>query len=183
MEVARGLGLVVVLLSALILQAASFWWGQSPVAGPMAGDTLPAVSVQPLGQGDASFLSEAVSPRGECGLVYIMSTRCVFCNRLRATWAGTYRAWADSVGREVDVLWLVEQDEATVRSWLRGWDLPGVRAATVPSAHDEAWRKLGVIGTPISYLIDRSGHVAVGVAGPRLPPSALTRRACLDLNG
>jgi len=179
MTVSRSLPLtlVVALLALLAVQVVR-WRSLPPLAGPMRGDTLPAVLVERLPGRDTLPLAAAVVPGGRCGLAYIMSTHCPFCNRMRATWQAEYPPWAENVGEPVDILWVLDTDVESTRAWAADWHLPGVTLATLISDRAHAWRRLGVLGTPIAYLVSRSGRVVGGIAGPALPPAELVRGAC-----
>jgi hypothetical protein len=151
-----------------------------PLAGPMVGDTLPSVLVQRLNGGGAEMIGEILRKAGSCGVVFAVDPYCSVCSRMRYTWRGVFQAWVDSVGLELPVLWVGGEDVLEMRAFVEGFDLPGVTVVRIQRDFGVAWRRLGVYGTPISYLVDRGGIVRAGVAGPLLPPAELTRTFCLE---
>lgn len=113
-----------------------------------------------------------------CGILFAIDPNCGVCARMRYTWPLHYLEWRDSVGTDVPVFWLGLKKEAGIKAFVEDFDLPGVTVATVIRDTRGVLRRLGVYGTPVSYLVDREGRVQAGVAGPQLPPSELARISC-----
>ena len=174
---------VLVLLGLLVLaQLAFLWRGKTlpPLAGPMIEDTLPTLAIHDLNGGSHRSLGESLRRARSCSIVFAIDPNCSVCARMRYTWPALYLEWRDSVGTDVPVFWLGWQEETVMGAFIEDFDLPGVTVATVFRDTEATWRRLGVYGTPVSYLVDREGRVQAGVAGPQLPPAELARVSCVQ---
>lgn len=155
-----------------------FWHAVNnpPLRGPVRGEPFPTLEAQGLGQKAPRVLGEGVDT---CLVVTVMATGCPFCSRMRHTWNAQYRAWRAGTTANVSVVWLFSEPEERVESWTEGRSYDDVTVMTL-SGRERATvrRRLGVVGTPMSYLVGKDGKVLVGIAGPRLPPSDLVSERC-----
>jgi len=72
---------------------------------------------------------------------------------------------------------LFRQDIDVAAAFVEQAPVSGVTIASITD--DKSWsRPLGVVSTPMAYLIDTAGIVRAGVSGTRLPPAASARRFC-----
>jgi hypothetical protein len=98
---------------------------------------------------------------------------------MRVTWPDRFTIWTDSVGSDVRPLWLSEGGRAALRDFIAGFAMDEIDFAYVPlGGTREAYRLLGVLGTPTLYLVDREGIVRAGFLGDAFPPVDLSRSVC-----
>lgn len=159
------------------------WWAQnhpSPPTGPPLGEPLPATNVTLLGvtDGSAETLRDFTSATGRCSLVVLASVSCSYCRLMRATWPSRARLWVDSVGAEVERVWLSGDSEGDLQAFYEGFDFDDVTLLRVPEEPALALGRLGLFGTPTTYLLDRKGRLHFGVMGDRLPPVSEGQDAC-----
>ncbi len=175
-------GVPVVLVAALLVQVGVRLWRQqhpAPPTGPATGDVLPLVWVAPLAQSsDSVRLTSLLTQGGGCSLLVVVSTTCHYSARMRYTWPEQARLWTDSVGVPLQLVWLAGEEPVDLLAFYRGYDLRGVRLLRVTSSPAEALARLGVFGTPTTYLVDASGRLRLAVMGNRLPPATAAREAC-----
>lgn len=114
-----------------------------------------------------------------CSLLVIVSTECGACESLRDEWQNRVGHWLDSVASPIQTLWLSTQDRNQFAVFVEGANLEGVTLLSPWGQGSREMSQLGVIGTPLSYLIDDEGLVRLGVLGSRLPPVEPTKEICL----
>lgn len=173
-------GPIIVVLILLMIVQIGYLYRVGMVAtmgGPLVGEQMPTIKAETL-DGRAIDIGTVFAEQSTCGVVFVMSTHCPFCTRMRRTWPYIYGQWVGSVGHSVPTIWLLKDDAELTNKWIAGFTLPDVTVATIVRRRDAAWRRLGVIGTPVSYLIGVNGKVQAGVMGPTLPPAKTARAAC-----
>jgi len=149
-----------------------------PLRGPVKGELFPTLEAQELRQGIPQVLGEGGDA---CIFVPVMATSCPFCSRMRHTWDAEYDAWREGTTADLQVVWLFPEPRERVESWTEGRSWDDVTVMTLPGRRGERTailRRLGVIGTPTSYLVSGTGEVLMGIAGPRLPPPDLVSERC-----
>lgn len=151
----------------------------SPLTGPLPGEKPPAVDVIELTSGSLMSLDRLLLQHGGCSLLVIVSTECGACEILRDEWQNRVAIWLDSVGSPIQSLWLSTQDRTRFTAFVEGANLEGVTLLSPQGAGSREMSQLGVIGTPLSYLIDEGGFVRLGVLGSRFPPVEATKEICL----
>lgn len=167
------------LLTAAVIQLGALRWLRTrPLTGPVTGEVLPASVTVSLNSIHEQQLTDLLTSRGTCSLLVIVSTHCYFCRQMRGTWPQQAREWADSVGVPVHSVWLSGEDEETLNTFYEGYDFSGVTLARLPSRPARTLQRLGLVGTPTSYLLDRQGRLRLGVLGDRFPPVPQGQRAC-----
>ncbi len=152
--------------------------GRPSLAGPLPGEMFPRVVVRAVADGRTGVIDRMVRESGSCALVVLMSIHCSHCARMRYTWTEAYNSWSDSLTFDVPTYWVTYETPHEVSDWVGAFNLQGTSVVGVLRKPDRAWRKLGVIGTPQSYLVHRSGRVHSGHFGPSLPSTAFARDAC-----
>lgn len=115
---------------------------------------------------------------GDCSLLVLVSVHCGVCKGWRPRWNRQYRAWTDTVGYPVPAAWLSAEPLAQLQLMLRDYHLDGVRPLAVMSKPVRSFRRLGVRGTPTSYLVDSAGYIVGGSVGAQLPPAGVVRDSC-----
>jgi len=152
--------------------------GPLPLTGPQVGEPLPNVELSFVRKPERHGLSEILRSDGQCSLLVFISTYCGICRKIRYTWPDRIEEWAKSAQVHVRVIWLgAEREESLVRFFSEtGNPIPEI--ARISSDVTAALTKLGVYGTPTTYLTDRSGRLRIGTMGDQLPPEEETRRYC-----
>lgn len=179
MQFLRAHGLTVLLLAALATQLV-FWEGRvnPPLpSGPLPGEPLPPIAVRNLGDTVPRKLDDMLVGGG-CALLVFVSPTCRTCLRMRRTWPGDFLAWQAAVGVSVRAVWLSDGSPEQATAFLTARILPAELAYVIEEHAAFAYRDLGVLGTPTSYLVDASGLVLGGIIGDVLPPTELTQRHC-----
>lgn len=149
-----------------------------PLTGPITGQALPPTHVRLLAEIKSQDLTELLTDTGSCSLLVIISSACPVCQRMRITWPRQYRAWADSIGAPMRAVWLSADSLEVLRTFYSGYDFRGIELARITTEPRAAMRRLGIYGTPTTYLIDRDGRLRIGVAGDQLPPTTSARTFC-----
>lgn len=152
--------------------------GNESPSGPITDSLLPTVPIRFLNEPHQIELARVVTRKHGCSFIVFMSVYCGICQQMRATWPAHFRAWSDSVGRSIQAVWIFGGERQALDVFLAGYDLGGVIAAHIVSDADEAFRRFGVFGTPISYVVDASGRMRVGMIGNRFPPSSQVSQFC-----
>ena len=159
------------------------WWTTivpSPPSGPTVGEPLPATRVTFLNSDSSLYLHEAMTSEDSCSLLVMISTTCPFCLRMRDSWRRDVTQWSDSLGVPVTMLWLAGEDDATLTEFYSGYDFEGVTLLRVADDPARALGRLGLIGTPTTYLLDPHGRLRMGVMGDLLPPIETGREICVS---
>lgn len=161
----------------------SNWWQSArphPPVGPALGEPLPSTPVRSVDVKAApvEYLEKLATAGNRCALVVLASMSCHYCQLMRLTWSARARSWADSVGREVNFIWLAGDDVTEQQSFYSGFDFAGVVLRTVVGEPGRALGRLGLFGTPTTYLLDREGLLREGVMGDRLPSVSAGMAAC-----
>lgn len=155
-------------------------WSDRPKP-PMAltiGGPLPSSSVSEVGSAAVGELHHYLTADSTCTLLTIISTTCGICQRMRGSWPAASRRWVDSVGAPIKLVWLGGEDHQTLLDFYSGFAFAGVRKLKVNEDPVGTFRRLGVIGTPTTYLLDGSGQLIQGIIGNRRPPVRLARDSC-----
>lgn len=146
--------------------------------GPTIGEPLPATTVAVLNTDDVVSLQDLLAAEEACALLVLITTDCPFCLRMRETWTRNAAVWSDSVGSHVSKIWLAGDDLSSLNEFYGGYDFEGVTLARLDDDPARALGRLGVFGTPTTYLLDRGGLLRMGVMGERLPPAEVGREVC-----
>jgi hypothetical protein len=160
-------------------QLAAIGWARRPpeLAGPTRGQPLPDVGAVVIADGSPIAFRQLFTGQS-CTLLVLISPGCAACRRMRDSWAARLRAWTDTIGAPMRAIWLTASDSATARAFTLGYDLSGIVLARAIDDPERVGRRLGVIGTPTSYLLDRTGTLRLGILGDTLPPAHMARAAC-----
>lgn len=152
----------------------------SPPIGPSIGDTLPATMVSglPGGHTRKPLSSVLAADPASCVLLVMVMTDCPYCSRMRWTWPRKAAEWTRAVGETVSFVWLAGEPAAVLRSFYEGFDFSDVTLLNVTGNAGEALGRLGLFGTPTTYLLDAKRRLGYGVMGDRLPPIDVGRRIC-----
>lgn len=176
---------VILVAGSLTLLVQGFvWWrvGQPTLPqGPQMDAVLPSVMVQPIDPVDNPLpLSSLVAAKQTCTLIVLASRDCIWCQRMRLTWASEYRTWVDQAGIKgrIQALWIVAEGVTAAQQFFEGYDFSGIHQVAIPADPGEAWRRLGVFATPITYLTDARGHLKLGVLGDRMPAVEAGTNTC-----
>lgn len=173
---------IIVGLCGTVGYAGGMWWaGRTPPTsptGPVMGELLPPVTVAVDADSTTSLNHLLTSSTTSCALLVLISTRCSFCLRMRGTWPQRADAWSDSVGMPVMNIWLAGEEESALREFYSGYDFGGVVLGRIPEDPSGAFERLGVFGTPITYLLDAEGRLRMGAMGDTLPPVNKGREVC-----
>jgi hypothetical protein len=145
--------------------------------GPPNDSLLPSFRVTQLGVRDQQDLRAVLTRDGRCGFVVFMEVTCPVCSRMRYSWPREHGALADSVGQPINVVWLFADKADAVQKFIEGFRHQDITVALVDDAASVI-RRLGIVGTPVTYLVDAAGRKRVGLAGDRLPPSDVAARVC-----
>lgn len=159
------------------------WWTNlvpSLPAGPAVGELLPETRVTLVNSDSIFYLNDAIVTEDSCALLVVISTTCPFCLRMRDSWMRNVEHWSDSVGVTVTKLWLAGEDDATLLDFYSGFDFEGVQLLRVAEDPARALGRLGLIGTPTTYLVDGQGHLRMGIMGDFLPPIERGREVCVS---
>lgn len=152
--------------------------GGGPRLGPVRGDVLPSAPVRLAGEPvDQDLVSVLVSDSA-CSLVVLISTQCGVCRRMRESWPQRAAIWSDSVGAPVTLLWLSGESEDALAAFYAGYDFGNTLHARVAVEPQQALGRLGLFGTPTTYLLDRAGRLRQGLMGDRLPTVEFARNHC-----
>jgi len=164
-------------LSGLLLFQALTHGADDHFTGPALGSRDVAQAQVLVANGSPARL-HSLSPEGACALVVVASTYCGICQRMRYTWHSAFRAIADSLDVKMTAIWLFPQDSESVAQFTgKGiWD--GIHVVRFAEP-DDVYR-LGVIGTPLTYLLDSHGLLRLGVFGDQLPPRDSLVAHCAD---
>ena len=150
----------------------------TPPTGPVMGELLPPVTVVVDTDSTTSLNHLLTSSTTSCSLLVLISTRCSFCIRMRGTWPQRADAWSDSVGVPVMNIWLAGEEVGALREFYFGYDFEGVVLGRIPKDPARALERLGVFGTPTTYLLDAEGRLRMGMIGDTLPPLNKGREVC-----
>ena len=155
---------------------------QPPLLGPELGTALPqtVVSVLHAGEdaGERLLLADLLREEGTCSMLVLVDPGCRFSMRMRFTWPAAVRAWKASLGTSIRVVWLSGGTPELLNQFYDGHDFSGIIRARIPSGAAEAFRRLGVPGTPIIYLLDAEGRLRLGINGDSFPPLDSVASAC-----
>jgi len=170
--------LIGALLVLAVVQVEFGWDGLADWSGPVVGNRPPDVPLSLVtGAGSTNLRTLTAQTKG-CDVVFLISTYCPHCARLRYTWTTSFGTWTDSVGTEVGAIWIVHQDTEIAERFVSGFELRGTTVASLAKDVRRSWRQLGAVGTPIAYLIDKAGIVQAGVRGPRFPSARQAQDVC-----
>ena len=75
-------------------------------------------------------------------------------------------------------IWLAGEEVSALREFYSGYDFEGVVLGRVPEDPAGAFERLGIFGTPITYLLDAEGRLRMGTMGDILPPVNKGREVC-----
>lgn len=163
----------------LVYQIAVRDWTPPQLGGPTPGTLIPDLTVGRAGGGSDVGLRALVSTGLGCSLLVLVSPSCPVCARMRTTWPIRFAKWTDSVGVPVQPIWLSEGGGEAFDAFTSGFTLEGItRTFLRPETSEDAFRALGVIGTPTLYLVNSEGVVQAGLVGDLFPPVDIARRAC-----
>jgi hypothetical protein len=123
-------------------------------------------------------LSSAIS-KDTCTLIVACDSRCAACRRMRYSWAESFRAWRDTVSLGVKPLWLMFDDSAAVEEFYQGYDFADVDKARVAADVERLRHKVGLVVTPMYYLLDHDGRLQWMSAKATLPPQAVIMSHCI----
>lgn len=173
-------GLSVLLALALAVQVGvRRSWPLAPEpASSILGKPLYNASVISLDEDAPVRLSEVLRRDGACSLLVVINTGCHVCASMRHTWGSRARAWSDSIGEQVRLVWLTGESSEALRQFTRSYDLADAAMVTIAARPERTLARLGVFGTPTTYLVDRDGHVRTGVVGDYFPSVAEARQVC-----
>lgn len=99
---------------------------------------------------------------------------------MRESWKRDVSHWSDSVGVAATTLWLGGEDDATLSEFYAGYDFEDVMLLRVADDPARTLGRLGLIGTPTTYLMDSQGRLRMGVMGDLLPPVEAGREVCVS---
>ena len=145
--------------------------------GPTPGTTLPPVPVQVTNESVAVSLRDFVANGSRCSLVVVAEADCPICQRLALRWQEDYPRWVDSIRTPVSAIWVFNNSEAEIARFVSAFRLASLSTAALVN-YMQAQEELGVIGTPLMYLVDRDGRVVLGSAGATFPPAVAAARSC-----
>ncbi len=145
---------------------------------PVTGGPLPSVAVAASASGPQMPLLELLRAREGCSLLVAVDVNCGFCRRMRSGWAERVRAWADSIAMPITLYWMFESDWRFIDEFLNGFDISPTMPVRLLAGRVSAFQTLGVIGTPIFYLVDSAGVLRYGTAGDRLPSARVAAQSC-----
>lgn len=172
-------GVMLALALTLVLQVVAQSRGmRDPPSGPTTGRVIPSVTVTDLADSVAIELRHFVRQQGVCALIAIVSTRCHVCARMRWTWSAQTQAWADSIGRPVNLLWLAAEPAESLRSFVSGFDFEATSMNLIVGDKGATLRRLGIFATPTIYLADYQGRLRFGIVGDHLPPVPIAQAVC-----
>ncbi len=146
--------------------------------GPVTGNLLPDISLVEVTTAHHRTHRDFAGAAPGCVLVSFVSSRCSARMRRRATWASRARAWRDSVARPVRFAWVAAESPSALEGFVREFDFAGFTLLTFNPEESNPLSKLGVYGTPTTYLIDAEGRLRYGVLGPLLPALDVAASAC-----
>ena len=176
---------VILVVGTLTLLAQGvLWWrsGQPTLPhGPEMDAVLPSIMVQLIDASDDPIpLSDLIEAKQPCTLIVLASRDCIWCQRMRHTWAEEYRTWVDEAGIEgrIQAVWVMAEGVSAAQQFFDGYDFAGIQQVAVASNLGEAWRRLGVFATPITYLTDARGHLKLGILGDRIPEVEVGTNTC-----
>ena len=84
-----------------------------------------------------------------------------------------------AVGVPMRGVWLSGEDKRVMESFYEGYLFQDIVRARVISRPGAAFHRLGVYGTPTSYLLDSFGKLRYGIMGDRLPSVEMVRESCM----
>jgi hypothetical protein len=176
----RAVALVGAVIVTVVLQLTLLRWrGNSPPAKrPVIGERLPDLTVESLYGNYSSPLILAATEFADCAVVVVVATHCKVCQRMRVTWPSRFLNLRVSTKSNIAALWISAQPKDSLRSFLSDLAFGELRAGMVKSNDALALHRLGVVGTPTSYLIDRNGTLRAGLLGDQLPPADSVVAAC-----
>ncbi len=177
----KAVGAILVLLIAAVIAQVRILGGlRRPIAldGPVLGQPIPDIGQVSVNRGPGESSLKVLNGRGECLLLVIVDPGCAFCHRMGPAWRKVYEAWADSINYPIQSAWLGAGESAPLELFFHAYD--GGNALRIRAMADprRVGRLLGVYATPMTYLLDRSGRLRVGVLGDQLPPIDSARAAC-----
>lgn len=170
--------LFAILVGGLLVQGGSLLTPAAPArpSGPRVGNALPSFEATTMA-GDTVSLAQVI--RGApCTLLVVASTSCVWCQRMRATWSDDVDRWIAEVQAEnVAMVWLFREDWFEISDFLNAEPFPKAYPLGMLTP-ETTWSSLGILGTPTTFLLDRSAALVYGTMGDRLPPIGQGREAC-----
>ncbi len=167
---------VVLVVQALLLGRSE--GGPSPETGPVTDSLLPTLPIKLL-EGQAKLeLRDLLLQDTGCTLTVVMDVNCAICQRMRIEWPRRFAAWADSVGGPLKAVWLVADSYEDTKRFFGSPDPDRIIRAQITSDPDNAFRALGVIGTPMMYLVDGRGQMRMGIAGNQFPAPLAVKGLC-----
>ncbi len=170
-----GIAIALLLAQGIALAHRVRW---SPPEGPTTGELLPTVQLTTSPDTIRMTLPTDQARTRTCALLVAISVTCEICRAMRADWPRRFHAWRDSVGRPVAPVWIGLEEHRVLAQFTEEQSIAPIPLLRVEGGAYETWRRLGIIGTPISYLIDSTGRLRYGIAGPGLPPPRITQRWC-----
>ncbi len=172
------------LLSILVVAQVGLWGWQRwhrplSLLGPLIGKPLPDVGIRMFKGGTAIRLTDIQKQHPmTCALVVVASAGCATCRRMRYSWGERFRIWRDSVGTEIGATWITAGDSVQVAEFYGGFTLGDATLGYVlPHMSLES---LGVVGTPMTYLLDVRGTFRGAYLGDHFPSLDSGRTACQD---
>lgn len=177
----RGGWVIAILSGLLLIQMVSVRDANREVLllpGPVTDSLFPSVPVRSLEGRSEIQLRQLLREHGGCTLVVVMDVSCAICQRMRIEWPRRFTAWADSIGGSVQAVWLVAESFERTKEFF-GWSHSDrIIRAQITSDPDSAFQMLGVIGTPMMYLVDARGQMQLGIAGNQLPTPMSATPVC-----
>lgn len=175
-------GAILATLTAVLvvqLYLAATWENEEPVyTGPIVDSLLPTIPIHLLDPQEHVQLRDVLLRDGECSLVVIMDVNCGICQRMRIDWPSQFTLWEDSVGFPIKALWLVAEPFEETQEFFGTYHPGSVVRGQITSDPESAFRTLGVIGTPMMYLVDTRGRMRLGIAGNQFPSPQSVARVC-----
>lgn len=145
----------------LLLLLISLLAGCESASEPLRkGELVPGFQLQRLDGGVVSFPSAAY--RGRVVIIDFWADWCALCREELVNHQRLLQALGD---RGLSVIAInIEQDEKTVRAFIASLSQP-LSYDLLLDKQGETARRYAVLGLPVSYVINREGHLAVRLLG------------------
>lgn len=145
------------------------------VTGPTKGEVLSLPRMRSITDGHEITTSQL---GGGCLLLVFVNSQCPICSHMRHSWYPRWRATMDSIQFEVLTVWLTAELPSSAERIVSGGMIPKILFAHQLPGQGNTWRRLGVYGTPTTYLLDGTMRLRYGLAGAGLPPASVLRGVC-----
>lgn len=176
--------LAVALLALLAFQLMGRSVSDAPKApsGPLRHQVLPSIPVERLSSGRVMpgrvALGTILGEPSGCSVLVVMSHTCPVCRQMRWTWQERILSLADSLKEPLRALWLFDGSTSDIKEFLKGGENASIEILRMAGDLEEAYQQLGVVGTPLAYILSDRGTLRLGILGDRVPSVGEIREFC-----